>query len=147
MDELKGIEEDRELKRLTFKWMTFVFALAMLFLIVLLLVTSGCVSLSKDIYREATATPIPTTAPTPEPTIEIPEPTPIPVPTESESAFMARTNGYHLREYLHWFKADVEGIQPGPDNTGDLSGWVTVYGYKILPSYHCILPRGHESSW
>ena len=66
---------------------------------------------------------------------EIPTTEPTPIPTIDEKQFMLEHNGYELREWVHWFRADVEGINRSMD-TGDLSTWVTVWGYKFMPSYH-----------
>lgn len=106
-------------------------------LVFMLMLTSGCVSGAKNAYISIMETPPPTPtpspAPTPPPTIE---PTPAPVPTEDLHQYMLRTNGHPMREFAHWFRADVEGIQPGPKDTGDLSAYASVWGYKFMPSYH-----------
>jgi hypothetical protein len=75
----------------------------------------------------ATTTPITTALTT--------APTQAPAPAESVQDFMLRTNGYHLRDWVHWFRADTTGINRSMD-TQDMSTWVTVYGYKFMPSYH-----------
>ena len=75
-------------------------------------------------------TEIPTTAPTP-----------MPVPTESQQELMARTNGFHMREWLHWFRPDVTGINTTLGSK-DLSAWVTVYDYLFMDVYHY-----HSVSW
>jgi hypothetical protein len=67
-------------------------------------------------------------------------PTPTPVPTESIDSLMARTNGFHMREWLHWWRPDVQGING--QGTKDLSAWVTVYNWTFLPNYHY-----HSVSW
>lgn len=134
-DEITG-ERFESFNTRTAKYFGLIICTAILLLVVLFLVTGGCVSAAKNTYAGLTATPEPTTipeTPTPEPTAE---PTPTPEPTIDIKDLMLRTNGYYMGEWAHWFRADVEGIRPGPEDTGDLSGWVTIFGYKILPSYH-----------
>jgi hypothetical protein len=70
---------------------------------------------------------------------EVPTEEPTPIPTIDEKEFMLSHNGYELREWVHWFRADVEGIGNATgtrQDTGDLSTYVTVWGYKFMPSYH-----------
>lgn len=122
-----------ELNKRTAKWIGLVIFSALFFLTILMLVTSGCVTATKNTYSNLMATPTP--EPTPEPTIE-PEPTETPVVyvTEDPDLYMLRTGGYHMRDWVHWFRQDVQGING--QGTKDLSTHVTVYGYKFMPSYH-----------
>ena len=110
-------------------------SIAIIVCLLLVILSSGCVSAAKEVGRGIMETPTPTPTPTPEPTEEpTMEPTPTPEPTESLQSLMLRTNGYHMREWLHWYREDVQGINT--QGTKDLSTWVTVYGYKDLPKYH-----------
>lgn len=55
---------------------------------------------------------------------------PTPEPTESLEEFMARTNGYHIRDWHFWFRENA-------NNFGEnLRTWATVYDYLVLPNYH-----------
>lgn len=96
------------------------------------------------VYVAANQTPEPVTpAPTPAPTLTetpAPTPTPAPEPTESLNDLMLRTNGYHMRDWLHWYRQDVQGING--QGTKDLSAWITVYDYLFTPNYHY-----HSVSW
>lgn len=107
-------------------------AVCILLLAVLMLCTSGCVTASKEVYHSIVDTPTPT--PTPEPTPE-PEVTEAPVVmvTEDPIAYMLRTNGYRMRDWHQWFRADVQGINS--QGTKDLHTLVTVYDYEFLDSY------------
>jgi hypothetical protein len=133
-DELSGYESE-SFDFHAIKWMAFFSLLGFLLLLIIFLITGGCVTAAKNTYNNAMATPTPT--PTPEVITTTPttEPTPIPAPTESEKDLMLRTNGYHMRDWVHWFRPDVIGINRSMD-TRDMSTWVTVYGYKFMPSYH-----------
>lgn len=128
---MNNYEDD--LNKRTAKWMGLLIITALLFLTILMLVTSGCVTATKNTYANLMATP--TTVPTPEPTIE-PEPTETPVVyvTEDPETFMQRTNGYHMREWHQWFRNNVQGING--QGTKDLRTLVTVYSYKFMDSYH-----------
>ena len=128
------IDYETDFNRLTTKWMGLVMLIVLLFLALLMLVTSGCVTAAKNTYAGimATPTPVPTPEPTPEPTT--PEPTPVPYITEDPALYMLRTGGYHMRDWVHWFRADVQGING--EGKKDLSTYVTVYGYKFMPLYH-----------
>lgn len=131
---------DNEITKRTAKCIGLLILAGFLIFVLLFTLTTGCMSIAKeqasDIYYNWGATPTPT--PTPEITTAppTPEPTPTPAPTIDIRKQMLRTNGHYMREWAHWFRPDVEGIRPGPEDTGDLSSWVTVYGYKLLPSYH-----------
>jgi len=109
-----------------------VILLFVLLLVIFALITSGCVTASKNVYHGIVDTPTPT--PTPEPTIE-PNVTQAPVVmvTEDPIAYMLRTNGYRMRDWHQWFRADVQGING--EGTKDLHTLVTVYDYKFMDSY------------
>lgn len=124
---------ENELNKRTAKWMGLLILSALLFLTILMLITSGCVSGAKNGYSSIMATPPP--APTPEPTGE-PEPIEIPVVTVTgdPETYMLRTNGFHMREWHQWFRNNVQGING--QGTKDLRTLVTVYSYKFMDSYH-----------
>lgn len=133
MDELKGFPTpNSEYNIRLAKWFGVLILCAILFLTILIMCTSGCVSTAKEKYHEAMSTPTPT--PTPEPTPE-PEVTeaPVVIVTEDPIAYRLRTNGYEMRGWHQWFKADVQGING--EGTKDLHTLVTVYDYRFMDSY------------
>ena len=133
MDELKGyIPQETEYAKHTAEVIAVIILCALLFLVILFAATSGCVTATKQTYHQIVDTPTPT--PTPEPTPE-PEVTEAPVVmvTEDPVAYMLRTNGYRMREWHQWFRADVQGINS--QGTKDLHTLVTVYDYKFMDSY------------
>ena len=122
------------------KWAGFGICLMLLFLAVCMMLTSGCVTFAKKQVTNALETPTPVpTEPTPEPTPTL-EPTPLPTITENPISYMVRTSGYYLREWHHWFRSDVQGING--EGKKDLSTWVTIYDYKFLDQY-----RWYSVSW
>jgi hypothetical protein len=133
MDELKGsIPQETDFNKRTAEIIGILVMLGILLLVTLILCTSGCVTATKQTYHQIVDTPTPT--PTPEPTeepeiIEEPQPT----VTEDPIAYMLRTNGYRMRDWHQWFKADVQGING--QGTKDLHTLVTVYDYRFLDSY------------
>jgi hypothetical protein len=134
MDELKGyVPQESDHTKHTAEIIAVIILCALLFLVILFAVTSGCVTASKETYHQIVDTPTPT--PTPEPTPE-PEVTEAPVVmvTEDPSVYMLRTNGYYLREWHQWFRASVQGINS--QGTKDLHTLVTVYDYKFMDAYH-----------
>jgi len=136
MDELEGFEipqnkKDEASLRVA-KWMGLIIFLAILFLTILILCTSGCVSNAKSIYHDVVSTPTPTPTPEPTPEPEITE-EPVVIVTEEPLAYMIRTNGLPMRSFYHWFRADVQGINGM--GTKDLSMYATVYDYRFLDSY------------
>lgn len=126
---------EHELNKRTAKWIGLIILSALLFLTILMLITSGCVTATKNTYAGIMATPTP--VPTPEPT-PTSEPTPVPYITENPEIYMLKTGGYHMKDWVHWFREDVQGLTINGTNLykKDLSTYVTVYGYKFLPSYH-----------
>ena len=137
IDELDGlpiIESDFN-QRLV-KWFGLLILCAILFLTILMLVTAGCVTASKEVYHGIVGTPTPIPTPTEEPTpeSEVTEETPEPVVTEDPVAYMLRTNGYKMRQYHQWFRPDVQGING--EGKKDLHTLATVYNYKFMESYH-----------
>lgn len=109
-----------------------IFCLA--FLLFVFLLSSGCISTTKEIVIDAISTPTP--APTPIPTTEppTPEPTPTPEPIPDWSCHGGQC--YNLREWLWWFRADANNFGE------DLRVWTTVYDYKFLPIF-----RYYSVSW
>lgn len=115
--------------------------LGILTLAILFVVTAGCVTYAKQIITP-TPEPTPVPTPTPEPT---PTPTPTPEPTPDYSFCGNENNCHKLRDWVFWFRPDVEGLGNASGirkDTGDLRTFATVYGYRYLPSYHW-----HSVSW
>jgi len=99
-----------------------------------LVLSAGCITMTKDAYRDITATPAPTPTPTPEPTpTPAPTPTPTPEPTLSPEQYLAMTGGLNMGEWLSWKRDNVTMGAPGTD-TKDMSVHVTVYGYRVFGS-------------
>jgi len=92
--------------------------LGILMIVIVMVLTSGCVTASKDIYREMTAPP-----PTPAP----PTPTPTPEPTIAPPPEVVATFGdaLHPYQYVDWRRSNVSGYK-------DLSMHATIYGHKEL---------------
>lgn len=140
MDELTGYTpQETDFNQRMVKWFALLILSGILFLTILMALTAGCVSTAKSVYQEAIATPTPTPTPEPTPTPNITT-TPVPTVTEDPIAYMLRTNGRHLREWHHWFRADVQGINA--QGKKDLSTWVTIYDYKFMTQY-----RWYSVSW
>jgi hypothetical protein len=126
---------EAELNKRTAKWMGLLILSALLFLTILMLITSGCVTGAKNGYASIMATPTP--VPTPEPTEESEEEIieiPVVTVTEDPETYMARTNGYHMREWHQWFRSNVQGING--EGKKDLRTLTTVYAYRFVDSYH-----------
>ena len=124
-DELAGpYEEDKELKRMTLEWIALIFAASIFFLICLLVLTSGCVTMAKNI---ANPPPEPTPIPTPTPS---PTPTPEPTPEPTLDYTQCGPGCYPMREWITYFREDANNFGE------DLRTSITVYGYQFLPSYH-----------
>lgn len=149
MDELEGTPVSSTPETEGVDWLYRVVFAGMMVMVVCIFIlgltaSSGCITAAKTIVADVTAPdPTPTATPTEIPT---PTPTPTPIPTESLNDLMLRTNGYHIREWLHVYREDVQGIDGEDVLSGhglkDLSYWVTVYGYRFLPSYHY-----HDLQW
>jgi len=134
------IPKKNDLNIRTAKWFILIYLVAFLIFVIYMVFTAGCVTAAKNTYHGLTDTPLPTPEPTPEPTSEPTTAIPTPVPTIDLTELMLSTNGYHMRDWLHWYRQDVQGING--EGKKDLSTWVTVYGYKVLPQYHY-----HSVSW
>jgi hypothetical protein len=134
MSEYDPLRPEQEINDHRSSWDRLVIGCILIAMVVLTLMmltaTSGCVSMAKEY-----AFPTPTPTPEPVPTIATPEPTPTPIPTEDPRVYMLRTNGRMMNQWHHWVRENVSGYQ-------DMSTWVTVYGYKMLPFYHF-----HDSLW
>ena len=102
----------------TAKWFTLFALLGVLMLVVVFLITGGCVTASKDLYREMTSTPAPTPTPTPtpEPTIVTPEPT---------QRLVEFDTGMQPFQFISWRRDNVSGLK-------DLNMHATVYGYRMF---------------
>lgn len=104
------------------------------FLLFVFLVSSGCISTTKEIVIDAISTPTPTPTPIPTTAPPTPEPTPTPEPIPDWSCYGG--NCYDLRDWLWWFRADANNFGE------DLRVWTTVYDYKFLPVF-----RYYSVSW
>lgn len=94
--------------------------LGILMLAILMALTSGCVTASKQLYAEATAPP-----PTPTPA---PTPTPTPIPTQPPREIIAEYGtAMPMNYWVDWRRDDVSGLK-------DLSLHATIYGYRIFDS-------------
>lgn len=100
---------------------------SVIFLFILMVLTSGCITFAKGTAIGLMSTPTPT--PTPIPTTI--EPTPIPTPTPEPLPDWSCHGGncYKLRDWLWWFRADANNFGE------DLRVWTTVYDYKFLPAF------------
>lgn len=99
--------------------------------------SSGCVTAAKNIVSP---TPTPTPIPTPTPEIT-PTPTPTPEPTPDYSTCGYQDNCYKLRDWHHWWRENVTGINT-EKGSRDLSTHATVYSYKLIPVIHY-----HDPLW
>lgn len=111
-DSITGESYDRHR---TAKWFSLFFLFGVLMLVVIFLITGGCVTASKDLYREMTATPAPTPTPTP--------PTPAPTPTVTQRLIEFDT-GMMSGQFISWRRDNVSGLK-------DLSMHATIYGYRM----------------
>lgn len=101
-------------------------------LLVLFLMTTGCVTAAKETYAVITATPEPT--PTPPPT---PTPTPTPTPLQTPAA-LPTIKQQPVDPFIHgerwegqWFKWN----RPNVLGTSDLSAGIIVYDHAWLNNY------------
>lgn len=100
--------------------------LGLLMIVILMVVTGGCVTSAKNTYKNLVDTPIPTPQPTSEIIIEtIATPTPTPEPTLSEAQFLAKYNGMKQGQWLTFEKVNVSGYK-------DVTAHITVWGHKEL---------------
>ncbi len=99
----------------------------LLFFLMNLIISAGCITAAKTAYADATATPAPTPAPTPLITVS---PTPQIYATldESYTDWKYRMNGHALGEEYTWRRDDVSGLK-------DMLVHVTTYGYRMEPNY------------
>lgn len=98
---------------------------AVIIMLALLLAGSGCITASKDLYREMTA-PDPTPEPTIEPVIITTFiPTPEPTPPQVIAVYGEPLKPY---QYVSWRRDNVSGYK-------DLSMHATVYGYRMFKSF------------
>lgn len=116
--------EKSELQNMIESW---VGAMAILIIITYFSFQLGVITLDEP------ASPIENTTPINETPQEEITHAPVVIVTEDPIAYMLRTNGYRLREWHQWFRADVQGING--EGTKDLHTLVTVYDYEFLDSY------------
>lgn len=102
-------------------------AIAVLVILAIAIVGSGCVTSAKNTYRNLVATEEPSVQPGPVEEIEIPEPvlTTVPLYQEPEELRMYRTNGKWLGEYFSWLRYNVSMQK-------DLRVRTRVYDFQIL---------------
>ena len=96
--------------------------LGILMIVIVMALTSGCVTASKDLYREMTAPP-PHPPPPPPPPNPPPPPEPTPEPTPEVIAVFG--DALHPYQYVDWRKSNVSGYK-------DLSMHATIYGHAEL---------------
>jgi len=108
-------EAEENLNRVWRGIVSLMIVLGVFTIFLLFICTSGCVTASKDLYREITAPPPtpPTPTPTPEPTIE-PTPTPEPAP---------EIMGLRPGQFLSFRRDNVSGYK-------DIKVHMTIYGYR-----------------
>lgn len=122
-----------------FKIMAELIFVAALLVLVCLMITSGCVTTGKYVYKtldDLSGTPYPTPTPTAQIT-KIPDRVTVPaavvsvvpIPTESKADYMDRTNGRYETDLYKFFRNNASGYQ-------DLLIYTTVYGHKFTPTYH-----------
>lgn len=99
-----------------------------LMLLMMAIISAGCITAAKNVYRDAQSTPEPTPIPTPEPVPTLPTPTPIPTLSESYEDWKYRMNGHELGEEYSWRRDDVSGKK-------DMLVHASAYGYRIEPNY------------
>jgi hypothetical protein len=104
-----------------------------IFFVVLLVVSSGCVTLKNFKHSiKNPPTPIPTviptltSMPTPEPIVS--QPAVYSTITESQGEYMKRTMGRWMGQSYQWYRANVSGLK-------DLHVSVMIYRYKWLDDY------------
>lgn len=122
-DEITG-EEYNHINRMIYRIGAILLILSLL--VIILVSTTGCVSLAKGALMEPVPepTPVPTTIPTT-------EPTPEPVYAPDYSNCDAATNCYHVGEWHHMYIPEVQG------DGIDLVLHATVYDWKIIDGpYH-----------
>lgn len=90
-------------------------------LVVAMLLSTGCVTASKNVYSQLTATPEPT--PTPAPPTPEPTPTPEPVPTLSPEQELGLSGGLHVGQWVSWYRDNTSGYK-------DTSTHVRVFGFR-----------------
>ena len=103
-------------------------------LLFVFLISSGCISATKEIVIDVVSTPTPTYTPVITTAPPTPEPTPTPEPLPDWSCHGG--NCYDLKEWLWWFRANANNFGE------DLRVWTTVYDYKFLPTI-----RYWSTSW
>lgn len=97
---------------------------AILFLcLVFFVLSSGCITASKQVIKDAMATSTPT--PTPLPPTPEPTPTPTPEPTLSQEQYMEKFGGLYQGQWLSWKRENVSGLK-------DLSVHTTVYDFRMF---------------
>jgi len=99
-------------------------------IMLVLVVSAGCITAAKNAYHDYKATPTPTPTPKPTPTpLPTPLPTPAPVVTASNEEMLELMGGRSEGGWLSWYHPNASGLK-------DLLVHVTVYGHRFEPSYH-----------
>ena len=104
-----------------------VMLLGVLMLVIVLTITSGCVTASKNIMHDALNTPTPTPTPTPAPTFVIETPTPAPTPRLYPMIDNEFLQGVRkINQSFTFYRQNVSGYK-------DLKAEFKVYKYMIIP--------------
>jgi hypothetical protein len=107
-------------------------ALCMICLLALIM-SAGCVTASKEAYREMTATPVPTPTPTPTPTpapyVWTPEPTPAAIEPLTEEYIDPFAPGPRSEgQWYKWFRPEVQGLK-------SMQIGIIAYRHRFLDRY------------
>lgn len=97
----------------------------------MILLSAGCITASKNIYIDITSTPIPTPTPSPTPTEApiTPEPTPEAIETLDIEYIDPFASGQRAeREWYKWYRPDVQGLK-------DMQIGIVVYRHRFLDRY------------
>lgn len=106
----------------------------LILLLILFILSAGCITLGKNIYRDNFApTPIPTIIETiettPEPVLTTVQPTPIPIPTTDPISAFKLSGGLNISEWFNFTRKTYRD---------QISVKTTVYRYQVRDKYHII---------
>lgn len=108
----------------------------LLVMLMLMVLSTGCVTAAKNIGREIMKTPVPTPTPTPIPTTlpPTPRPTPAGIPTLAPYYVDPFAPGQRWEgQWFQWWRKDVQGING--EGKKDLNVGVIVYRHAFLDYY------------
>lgn len=123
-----------KLNEINYKGILIVMGLALIMICLLAFILSaGCITAGKDLYREVTATPIPTPSPTPAPESVVFVATPIPTPEAIPDLEIEYVDPFAPGErtenqWYKWFRSDVQGKK-------DMRIGIVAYRHKFLDRY------------